>query len=652
MGQHIFVAMPYGERDGIHFDTIYQTLIQPALTGAGFDVFRADEAKQSGDIRADMFQELLLADLVLADITLPNPNVWYELGVRHALRSRGCVQMRGNIPGVELRVPFDVSVDRTFSYHLKDGKPDPDTLEQDKKALTEFAQKTAQAMEREPDRKESPVFNLLEYLQEPDWRSLLLDEFKKTWKHWEQRLELARRERRPGDVRAIAEAAPIRALRFEGLCKAGNALIKEGQFAFALACFDEALKIDPKDLTVRRQKGLVLGKLKRKAEAEVWLEGVSKDYPHDAETYGLLGRLEKDRWVETWQNTEPDKMRDDATQNEELLRKAIETYLSGFRHDSKNYYPGINALTLAHLHQHLTEEPWDAVQLQSIEGGVRWALQGCLEQDKDDYWAKATLGDLEVLRGTPTTVTKAFKAAVTLARNDWFGLNSMREQLLMLNQLAFAPDNVAAGLEVLNRALDRIEKPLEQWKPRKVFLFSGHMIDAPGRKVPRFPADKEPIAAQEIAKTLDQLQAQPGDLAICGGACGGDLLFAEACLERGLKLELRIAFAEEKFLQESVLLAGDDWRDRYYRVKENEKTTVFNLPEELGHFGDGVNPYELNNLWQLYTALAWGPERVEFICLWNGKGGDGKGGSKHMYDTVRKYNGRAHHLNTTKLWTV
>lgn len=134
MGQHIFVAMPYGEREGVNFDTIYQTLIKSALAGAGFEVFRADEENTAGDIRADMFQELLLADLVIADITIPNPNVWYELGVRHALRARGYVQMRGKIAGDKARVPFDVSVARTFSYHLKDGVPDPDTLEQDKKA--------------------------------------------------------------------------------------------------------------------------------------------------------------------------------------------------------------------------------------------------------------------------------------------------------------------------------------------------------------------------------------------------------------------------------------------------------------------------------------------------------------------------------------
>ena len=58
-----------------------------------------------------------------------------------------------------------------------------------------------------------------------------------------------------------------------------------------------------------------------------------------------------------------------------------------------------------------------------------------------------------------------------------------------------------------------------QKQPHKVALFSGHMIDAPGREKPRFPPDKEPIATRAIAQTLAQLGVDQSDLAICGGAC-------------------------------------------------------------------------------------------------------------------------------------
>ena len=83
MAYHAFVVMPYGTKEQIDFNLVYGDLIKPALEGAGFEVFRADEEMRAGDIRTDMFQELLLADLVVADLSIDNPNVWYELGVRH-----------------------------------------------------------------------------------------------------------------------------------------------------------------------------------------------------------------------------------------------------------------------------------------------------------------------------------------------------------------------------------------------------------------------------------------------------------------------------------------------------------------------------------------------------------------------------------------
>src|SRR5580704_2003451 len=103
--------------------------------------------------------------------------------------------------------------------------------------------------------------------------------------------------------------------------------------------------------------------------------------------------------------------------------------------------------------------------------------------------------------------------------------------------------------------------------PRKVAVFSGHMVDAPGRAKPRFPLDKEPIAADAIAARLADLGIGPDDLAICGGACGGDLLFAEAALARGARLALYIPFDEPTFLQKSVDFADRDWRARYFAAK-------------------------------------------------------------------------------------
>jgi hypothetical protein len=183
---------------------------------------------------------------------------------------------------------------------------------------------------------------------------------------------------------------------------------------------------------------------------------------------------------------------------------------------------------------------------------------------------------------------------------------------------------------------------------RKVALFSGHMIDAPGRAKPRFPLDKEPIAAAAIAATLADLGIGPDDLAICGGACGGDLLFAEAALAHGARLELYIPFDEPTFLEKSVDFADSHWRARFFAAKSRGALHV--APRELGPTPESEDPYERNNRWMLDTALRFGPDKVDFICLWNGEGGDGPGGTRHMMEEVRQRGGRTLWLDTTKLW--
>lgn len=190
----------------------------------------------------------------------------------------------------------------------------------------------------------------------------------------------------------------------------------------------------------------------------------------------------------------------------------------------------------------------------------------------------------------------------------------------------------------------------EPWRPRMVFLFSGHMIDAPGRSERRFPADKEEVAKRAIAEKLDHLRAGEEDLAICGGACGGDILFAEEALRRGLKLNVRIPFPEGEFLEKSVTFAGEQWRERFRAMKEHPNTELLVMPEELGPTPVDANSYERNNLWQLCYALSWGAEKVRFIALWDGRGGDGRGGTKHMCESVKRLSGEVHIIETGSLW--
>ena len=87
-----FVDMPFGKKADlasgteIDFDQIYQAGIKPAIEAAGLEALRGDEERTGGIIHSAMFARLLLAEFVVADLTLANPNVFYELGIRHAAK--------------------------------------------------------------------------------------------------------------------------------------------------------------------------------------------------------------------------------------------------------------------------------------------------------------------------------------------------------------------------------------------------------------------------------------------------------------------------------------------------------------------------------------------------------------------------------------
>jgi hypothetical protein len=163
-----------------------------------------------------------------------------------------------------------------------------------------------------------------------------------------------------------------------------------------------------------------------------------------------------------------------------------------------------------------------------------------------------------------------------------------------------------------------------------------------------------PRAAAEMGRVLDSLGAGPGDLALTQGAAGGDLLFMEACQARGVRLQLMLPLPEPDFIEASVMPSTDGpaWRDRYYAIKAALAEPARVMPVELGPMPAGYpdeSPFERCNLWLLYTALAFGPDKVRFVCLWDGAGSDGPGGTKHMVQEVKRRTGRVSWIDVRAL---
>ncbi|RYZ07794.1 MAG: hypothetical protein EOO73_10705 [Myxococcales bacterium] len=136
-----FVVMPFSvklvEEREVDFDGVFAEFIEPAVTAAGFQAVRSDREVLAGPILPRVLESLYRADLVLADVSYQNPNVFYELGVRHALCRQGTLLIRrrgGNYGVVEPRadgsvqrgnsgtIPFDIQGITLWQYDLDEGK--------------------------------------------------------------------------------------------------------------------------------------------------------------------------------------------------------------------------------------------------------------------------------------------------------------------------------------------------------------------------------------------------------------------------------------------------------------------------------------------------------------------------------------------------
>jgi tetratricopeptide (TPR) repeat protein len=665
---HAFAVMPFGRKQGpdgrwIDFNAIYYDLIKPALEEAGFEAFRADEEAVSGDILTDMFQELLLADLVIADLSIDNANVFYELGVRHSLRKRGLVHIQSG----RSYMPFDIFNVRTVPYHTdKNGRPDPEFLDKDKQAISKICRETwASAV----DRVHSPIFNLLDGLEEPDRKALRTPLATGYWREhseWEERVEIAQRQKRIGDVLLLTEEVTNPLIKEDVIAEAGRALRSLGRHELALQQYRQGLKLNPRNLHFRREEAFHLGRLKRYDEAVVKLERILQDNPDDIETISFLGRIYKDMWADEWiQLKDKEKRHQKAFNTSYWLKKAIDTYLAGYRLDQNHYYSGVNVLMLSILLDNLAQrhdagdDPDIGIirhQMSLLKGAVQFNLESQAQKNNSNFWIYVSLADMAMcLAKDPKAVSRAYQKALTLAGQNRFALRATLAQLELLESLDFRPEHVAAGAAILREEINKIEQETESKEKdgpqnqRHVFLFSGHMVDRVGRPEPRFPVAMEREAREKIEKALDKLGADANDTAIVpGAACGGDILFIESCLKYGMNIEVLLPFSDAEFIKESVSFAGDDWVARFYSIRNHPNVTFHYQVELVGPLPPADNAFERNNRWALYSALIYGISKVRVIALWDGKGGDGPGGTGHMIEEVRRLGGIAVHLDTTK----
>lgn len=266
------------------------------------------------------------------------------------------------------------------------------------------------------------------------------------------------------------------------------------------------------------------------------------------------------------------------------------------------------------------------------------------------YWLKITEAAFSCLTATRSGLLK-ISLRNTLQVPKYLNPNAAVRPLVVYQFAGVKTAKVTAVSEVLPAT----SSPKREFKAY-TFLFTGHMLDKPGRPEPRFPKEMEGAAREAIRIILQgELKNVKGNITgIAGGACGGDILFHEICEELGIQSEMYLALPRKKYIAESVAFAGPEWIDRFNKLYDKLPAHILSpatvLPRWLSK-KEAHTIWERNNVWMLYQALRNGGQHMSVVALWNGKGGDAPGGTEHMLNEAGKRGAKRLIIDSTKLMT-
>lgn len=430
-----FVLMPFGQKPCssgtvIDFDAVYKELIKPAIENAKLDPIRADEEMTGGIIHKPMFERLILCEYAVCDLTTANANVYYELGLRHAMRPSTTILIFAEGTG---QLPFDVGPLRALPYHVgPDGKPAGIAH-----ARALLAGRLDEARDAGVD---SPVFQLVEGF--PDIQRLKTDVFRDRVRYSEEMKKrlAAARKKGPEAVRSVKS-------ELGEIGDAETAVVVDLFLSYrAVKAWEEMITLVEEmapplaaTVMVQEQLGLALNRTGRSDEAEqVLLDLIERRGP-SSETYGILGRVYKDRWELALKAGEGFLAKG-------LLDKAIHAYLSGFEADWRDAYPGINAVTLMEI-----RSPPDPRREELIPV-VAYAVSRRIAGGRADYWDQASRLELAILARREAEAQTALTAALASVRESWEAETTARN-LRIIREARMERGETAPWAELIEQQL-------------------------------------------------------------------------------------------------------------------------------------------------------------------------------------------------------
>lgn len=673
----VFIVRPFGSKRPVpregkageievieyDFDRVEKELIKPAMKQAGLKGGTTGEVFSAGDIREDMFSSLLLADLIIADITIYNPNVFYELGIRHALRNKSTILIKS--PGFD-DTPFDIIGYRYLTYD----KDNPgEKVEELLRTITETIQL---------NRVDSPVFNVLPLLEAQDTERFL------TLPHdFVNEVEAAFKNKFPGKLAMLGMESEGFSWHLKAMKLVGRKLFKLQRFELAKGFFQKIVNYrrEREDLFCLDRLSTILQRLAEKemannrdrgfellTESDAYAERIinSRDATGDqrAEAYALLGRNYKTKWVFTWRDKI--KLREIALESP-YLSKALDYYKSGFILNLNHFYSGLNALALNKIMISLAKElpeTWEVLhsdyeaELEKLyetemilSATLKFSLGAARKQagftKERDIWLDISEVDYQFLTSQKYGKVASDYRRVLTDAND-LARSSVSRQLNLYRELGILNESISAVLTELND-----DKPVHE---NYYILFTGHMIDKPGRPEPRFPASKENAVTQAIKDRISEIKASltknQSLVGVAGGASGGDIIFHEQCRALGIDSIVFLAFSKDDYKATSVLPAGANWGRRFDNLLEKGKYFLLGDSKELPDWlksKAGYSIWQRNNLWELNYALKDGSSNMTLLALWDMKTGDGPGGTEDMVNQVRMRGGDVEILDIGKV---
>ncbi len=623
----------------IDFDQVQEVLIAPALKKVGILGETASAVVAAGNIREDMFHRLMTADLVIADLSIHNANVFYELGIRQAFRDKYTFLMRCDVSDY----PFDLKTDRYFEYEWQDPGRSVDRL-------TEALRMTISS-----DKPDSPVFKLLPKLEAEDRSRFITvpEEFK-------EEVDRARRYSRPGDLRLLAMEAEGYLWEIEGLREVGRAQFELNYIQGARLTWELVVARYPDDVEANTALSTIYQRLGDPARSEQALARVSRLSSLNAsrlsQVRALQGRNLKARWVKDWKQAgaarcqssgvadnpeQAQRDREERALRSPLLQRACDAYADAFKADLNNSYAGLNALGLLIIQTDLAERQFDLWQslvrrpedarreLDEKKARVRTliaTLQLSVESECDrlrraggfDVWSEMLHAAVEALvSAQPERVAQLYQNALLWAPLD--AEQSMRSELQMYHDLGVGEMawGSAVGLGTMKANVERALSVLRQEearppsdRPHRILLFTGLRVDPEGsasaldagvesaapqnragdrpRPAPRFPVDRVPDAKRAIREAVEaearQVREQGGRIlfGMAGGASGGDILFHRTCEDLQIESRMYLALPKEQYVGQYVAPAGGAWIDDFAELYRRRRGDVLDGPDPGG----------------------------------------------------------------------